>query len=61
MVTPHFNLSEAINEPVDVLSHTLSCIVLIFTSKSNLVMHPGVDLSLHSNYQHQIVFFEIQS
>ena len=47
MVTPHFNLSEAIKEPVDVLSHTLSCIVLIFTSQSNLVMHPGVDLSLH--------------
>ena len=61
MVTPRFNLIEAIKEPVYVLSDTLSCILLTFTSQSKLVIHPGVDPSLHSNYQHQIVFFESQS
>ena len=33
-----------------------SCIYQIFTSQPNLVMKSRIHLSLHSNWQHQIVF-----
>ena len=48
----HFGFSQIINEPTHVLNNTSSCIDLIFTSQSNLVMYSGVDPSLHPNCHH---------
>ena len=49
-------LSQIMNEPTHILSNSASCINLIFTSQPNLVMRPGIHLSLHPNCHHQIVF-----
>ena len=56
IATFQFGLSQIIKEPTHILSNSASCIDLIFTSQSNLVMHSGVHPSLHPNCHHQIVF-----
>ena len=53
IVKPSFNISQIINEPV----HLLGIHWSNFHFSTLLVMHSGVDPSLHLNYQHQIVFF----
>ena len=45
-----------IKEPTHVLNTSSSCIDLIFTSLPNLIIDPGVQLSLHPNCHHQIVY-----
>ena len=55
IATSQFSLSQII-EPTHILSNSASCIDLIFTSQSNLVMHSGIHLSLYVNCYHQIVF-----
>ena len=56
IATSQFSLSQLIKEPTHILSNSASCIDLIFTSQSNLIMHSGVHPSLHPNCHHQIVF-----
>ena len=50
-----YNLKQVIHKPTHLLENS-SCIDLIFTSQSNLVMEAGVHLSLHLNSHHQIVY-----
>ena len=51
-------LQQLISEPTHSLPNSLSCIDLIFTDQSNLVVYidNGVHHSLHPNCHHQIVF-----
>ena len=45
-----------INEPTHLTGNSSSCIDIIFTSQSSLVMESGVHFSLHPNFHHRIVF-----
>ena len=54
-ITSSYGLNQLIQEPTHILNSSTSCIDLIFTSQSNLVMESGIHLSLHSNCHHQIV------
>ena len=51
-----FALSQVIKEPTHILDNSKSCIDLIFTSQTNMVMDSGVHPSLHSNCHYQIVY-----
>ena len=44
------------NEPTHVLENSSSCIDLILTSQSNLVVDSGVHSFLHPNCHHQIMY-----
>ena len=48
----HFDLSQMINEPMNVLDNT-SSYNLIFTSQANLITCSGVGSSLQPNWHHQ--------
>ena len=54
--TSQFGLYQLINESTHLSENSSSCINLIFTSQSNLVVESGVHPSLHPNCHHQIVF-----
>ena len=55
-VTSNYGLDQLIQEPKHILNLTSSCIDLIFAYQPNLVMESEVDLSLHPNCYHQVVF-----
>ena len=55
-VTSQFALQQLIKEPVHILTDSSSCIDLLFTSQTNLVMESGVHSSLHQNCHHQIIY-----
>ena len=55
-LTSFFGLHQMISEPTHFLTHSNSCIDLIFTSQPNLVTHSGSYASLHKNCHHSIVF-----
>ena len=44
------------NEPTHILDSSSSCIHLIFTSRTNVVIESGVRPSLHQNCHHQIIY-----
>ena len=46
-ITSQFGLKQLIQEPTHVLTDSLSCIDLIFTSQPNLIMESGVHSPLH--------------
>ena len=48
--------SQIIKEATRVLGSSSSCIDLIFTTQSNLVVESGLHPSLHPNCHHQVVF-----
>ena len=50
------DLKQVINEPTHLLENSSSCIDLIFTLQTNLVMNAGIHPLLHASYHHQIVF-----
>ena len=54
--TSQFSLIQVIKEPTHILSNSASCIDLIFTSQPNVVMHSGVQPSLHPNCYHEVIF-----
>ena len=60
LITSQFGLDQIINRPNYKWAHIqgkpASCINLIFASQPNLVMGLGINLSLHQNWHHQIVF-----
>ena len=58
-ITSQFGLQQLIKEPNHILVDSSSCIDLLFTSQSNLVMELGVHSSLHQNYHHQIIYVKI--
>ena len=55
-ITSQFGLHQLINEPIQLLQSSSSCIDLIFTSQPNIVVESGVHPSLHPNCHHQIIF-----
>ena len=55
-LTCSYGLYQLINEPTHLLDSSSSCIDLIFTSQSNLVIDSGVQPSLHPYCHHQLVF-----
>ena len=55
-ITSQFGLYQSINEPAHLLENSSSCIDLIFTSQTNLVVESGVDPSRHHDCHHRIVF-----
>ena len=58
-LTSQLELHPVIKEPSHILDTCSSCIDLIFTSQANLIIVPGIHLSLHSNCHHQIIFAKI--
>ena len=58
-VTFQFGISQIITEATHILESSSSCIDLIFTMQSKLVVESGVHPSLHPNYHHQIVFAKV--
>ena len=50
--TTEYDLKKVTNKPRHLLENSSSCIDLIFTSQSNLVMDAGVHRSLHANCHH---------
>ena len=58
-ITSQFGLQQLIKEPTHILTDSSSCIDLLFTSQSDLVMESGVHSSLHQNCYHQIIYAKI--
>ena len=54
--TSQFGLQQLINEPTHFIADFFSCIDLIFTSQTNLVIESGVHSSLHPNCYHEITY-----
>ena len=57
-ITGSYGLSQLIQEPTHILNSSSSCIDLIFISQPDLVMESVIHSSLHSGFQHRIVFEE---
>ena len=56
LATSQFSLSQTIKEPTHILSNSVPCIDLIFTSQPNLVIYSGIHLTMHPNCHREIVF-----
>ena len=54
--TAIYRLQQLIDKPTHILKNSSSCIDLIFTNQSNLIVNRGTHPSLHENCQHQINF-----
>ena len=53
IMTSHYGLTQIINEPTHILEDASSCIDLIFTSQSNMVLdYIHIHPSLHINSHH---------
>ena len=55
-MTFHYGLTQIINEPTHILEDSSSCIDLVFTSQSSMVLDSGVHFLLNPNSHCQIVF-----
>ena len=55
-LTSQFGLSQMMKEPTHILGNSSSCIDLIFTTQTNMVLESGVHHSLYQNCHHQIIF-----
>ena len=51
---------QLIKEPTNILTNSSSCIDLLFTFQTNLVMESGVHFSLYQNCHHQIIYAKIK-
>ena len=49
-------LKQLITGLTHILETYSNCINLIFTNQSNIVMDPGIHLTLHSKYHHQVIY-----
>ena len=56
ILTRQYGLKQVINEPTYLANNYMSCIDLIFTSESNLIMETGTFPSLHPKCHHQIIY-----
>ena len=52
-------MKQVITEPIHILESSASCIDLIITNQSNIVMDSGVHLSLHEKCHHQIIYSKL--
>ena len=55
-ISSQFALHQITNDPTQILKSSSWCIILIFTSQTNLITESGLHLSLHPNSHHQIIF-----
>ena len=58
-LTSFYGLNQLIKTPTHLLQNSATCINLIFTNKSHLVMASGVRSSLSSMHHHEIVFAKL--
>ena len=58
-LTSLYGMKQLIAEPTHVLENSSSCIDLIFTNQSNLIMDAGVHPSLHSKCHHQVIYVKL--
>ena len=58
-ITSLYGMKQLISEPTHILQQSSSCIDLIFTSQSNIVMDSGVDSSLYPKCHHQIIYSKL--
>ena len=58
-LTSSYGLKQLIAEPTHILPTSSSCIDLLFTTQSNMVVNSGVFPSIHQSCQHQIVFAKV--
>ena len=58
-LTSLHGLCQLINESVHILSSSLSCVDLIFTSQPSLFINSGTHPSLHANFHHQITYCKL--
>ena len=58
-ITSLYGMKQLISEPAHILQQYSSCIDLIFTNQSNIVMDSDVDSSLHSKCHHQIIYSKL--
>ena len=56
LFTSQFGLNQIINEPTHITKNSSTCIDLLFTSQTNLVIESGMHSSLYPNCHHQIIF-----
>ena len=57
LLTSQFVLNQIINEPTHITKNSSTCIDLLFTSQTNLVIESGVHSSLYPNCLHQSFFY----
>ena len=50
---------QLIVEPIDLLENLSSCTNRIFTNKTSLINKSGVNLRVHSNCHHQIIYSKL--
>ena len=55
LLTSQFGLNQIINEPTHITNNSPTCIDLLFTLQTNLVIESGVHSSLYPNCHHQII------
>ena len=55
-LTTTYGLEQLISDPTHILPNSSTCIDLIFTDQSNLVVDIGVYQSLETNCHHQIIY-----
>ena len=58
-ITSQFGLKQLIIEPTHHTRNSLTCIDLIFTSQTNLVMGSGVHSSLHENPHRHMIYAKL--
>ena len=56
LLTSQFGLNQIINEPPHITKNFSTCIDLLFTSQTNLVIKSGVHSLLYPNCHYQIIF-----
>ena len=56
LLTSQFGLNQIINEPTHITKNSSTCIDLLFTSQTSLVIESGLHSSLYPNCHHQIIF-----
>ena len=59
-LTSSYGLKQLIAEPTHILPTSSSCIDLLFTNQSNMVVNSGVFPSIHQSCHHQIVFANLR-
>ena len=63
LLMSQFGLNQILNEPTHITKNSSTCIDLLFTSQTNLVIESGMDSSLYPNRQVSIfydtIFFQV--
>ena len=55
----YYGLHQIIIEPIHILRRSNSCINLVFTNETNLIVDSGVHPSMHQNCHYQVAHCEL--